>query len=56
MKLVIQKEIQEGAVLQQEFIVEFVVCYEMCTDCHRIEAKDYWKAVVQVSHIRTCLI
>lgn len=20
----------------------------MCTDCHRIEAKDYWKAVVQL--------
>lgn len=47
-KLSVQKEIQEGAVLQQEFIIEFVVTSQMCDDCHRIEAKDYWSAVVQV--------
>ncbi|KAK3885813.1 hypothetical protein Pcinc_010007 [Petrolisthes cinctipes] len=47
-KLAVQKEIQEGAVLQQDFIVEFVVIGQMCDDCHRIEAKDYWRAIVQV--------
>ncbi|XP_069939784.1 60S ribosomal export protein NMD3 [Cherax quadricarinatus] len=47
-KIAVQKEIQAGAVLQQEFIVEFVVVGQMCDDCHRVEAKDYWGAVVQV--------
>ncbi|KAG0724939.1 60S ribosomal export protein NMD3 [Chionoecetes opilio] len=47
-KLVVQKEIQEGAILQQDFIVEYVIAGQMCDDCHRVEAKDYWKAVVQV--------
>ncbi|XP_064093527.1 60S ribosomal export protein NMD3-like [Macrobrachium nipponense] len=47
-KLCVQKEIQAGAVLQQDFIVEFVVVHQMCDDCHRVEAKDYWRALVQV--------
>lgn len=47
-KLVVQKEIQAGAVLQQDFIVEYVIAGQMCDDCHRVEAKDYWRAVVQV--------
>lgn len=37
-----------GAILQQVFVVEFVIQYQMCDDCHRVEAKDFWKAVVQV--------
>lgn len=37
-----------GAVLQQVFVVEYIVQSQMCEDCHRIEAKDFWKAVVQV--------
>uniref|UniRef100_A0AAV2IZB8 60S ribosomal export protein NMD3 n=1 Tax=Knipowitschia caucasica TaxID=637954 RepID=A0AAV2IZB8_KNICA len=37
-----------GAILQQVFVVEFVVLSQMCDDCHRVEAKDFWKAVVQV--------
>ena len=32
----------------QTFIVEYVVNHQMCDDCHRVEAKDYWKAVVQI--------
>jgi len=47
-KLAIQKEIEAGAVLQQECIVEFVINNFMCPDCHRVEAKDYWKAMVQI--------
>ncbi|TMS07286.1 60S ribosomal export protein NMD3 [Larimichthys crocea] len=48
MKVTIQKEVMNGAILQQVFVVEFVVQYQMCDDCHRVEAKDFWKAVVQV--------
>lgn len=47
-KLCVQKEIQAGAVLQQDFVVEFVIVHHMCDDCHRVEAKDYWRALVQV--------
>ncbi|CAH1239124.1 NMD3 [Branchiostoma lanceolatum] len=57
LKLTIQKEVVNGAILQQVFVVEFVVSNQMCEDCHRVEAKDYWKAVVQVrqktSHKKT---
>ncbi|XP_016360977.1 60S ribosomal export protein NMD3 [Sinocyclocheilus anshuiensis] len=48
MKLTIQKEVMNGAILQQVFVVEFVIQPQMCEDCHRVEAKDFWKAVVQV--------
>lgn len=37
-----------GAVLQQVFVVEFTVNNNMCDDCHRVEAKDFWRAVVQI--------
>ncbi|XP_070533793.1 60S ribosomal export protein NMD3-like [Ptychodera flava] len=47
-KLTIQKEVMGGAVLQQVFVVEYLVQNYMCIDCHRVEAKDYWKACVQV--------
>ncbi|XP_071115506.1 60S ribosomal export protein NMD3-like [Haliotis cracherodii] len=47
-KLSVQKEVMNGAVLQQVFVVEFVVNSQICEDCQRVEAKDYWKAVVQV--------
>ncbi|XP_019861710.1 PREDICTED: 60S ribosomal export protein NMD3-like, partial [Amphimedon queenslandica] len=47
-KLTIQKEVLAGTLLQQVFVVEFIVHHQMCEDCQRREAKDYWKAVVQV--------
>ncbi|XP_043223415.1 60S ribosomal export protein NMD3-like isoform X2 [Amphibalanus amphitrite] len=47
-KLTIQKEVMNGTILQQVFIVEFVVNTQMCGDCHRAEAKDFWKAQVQL--------
>lgn len=47
-KLTIQKEVLNGAILEQSFVVEFVVNTQLCTDCHRQEAKDFWKANVQV--------
>jgi len=48
LKLSIQAEVHGGAILQQTFVVEFVVAYHMCPDCHRVEAKDHWNAIVQV--------
>jgi nonsense-mediated mRNA decay protein 3 len=47
-KLTVQKEVAQGAILQQTFIVEFTIFNQICDDCQRIEAKDYWKALVQV--------
>ncbi|XP_068986917.1 60S ribosomal export protein NMD3 [Bombus flavifrons] len=47
-KLTVQAEVMGGTVLQQVFIVEYTVNHQMCNDCHRTEAKDYWRALVQV--------
>nr|XP_032834493.1 60S ribosomal export protein NMD3 [Petromyzon marinus] len=56
-KLTIQKEVMNGVVLQQVFVLELIVSHQMCDDCHRVEAKDFWKAVVQLrqkaSHKKT---
>ena len=41
-------QVVNGAVMQQSFIVEFVVNNQMCDECHRVEAKDYWRSCVQV--------
>ncbi|GBN49555.1 60S ribosomal export protein NMD3 [Araneus ventricosus] len=46
-KLIVQKGVF-GVVLQQELIVEYEVQTFMCGDCHKNEAKNFWKAVVQV--------
>lgn len=58
-KLTIQQEVYTGAVLQQIFVVEYVVANQMCDQCHRREAKDTWNAVVQarqkVRHKKTFL-
>ncbi|RWS10009.1 60S ribosomal export protein NMD3-like protein [Dinothrombium tinctorium] len=47
-KLKIQKEVFGGAILQQSFVVEYVVNNFTCDACHRREAKDFWRALVQV--------
>lgn len=47
-KLTVQKEVMNGAMLQQTFVVEYTVQSHMCDDCHRVEAKDFWRAVVQI--------
>lgn len=46
-KLTVQKDVG-GAVLQQTCMIEFTVVNQICDDCQRVEAKDYWKCVVQV--------
>ncbi|KAJ3384961.1 hypothetical protein HDU92_003312 [Lobulomyces angularis] len=56
-KLTIQKEVYSSAILQQVFIVEYVVSTQQCDECMRVAAQLTWKASVQVrqkvSHKRT---
>ncbi|VDO81602.1 unnamed protein product [Heligmosomoides polygyrus] len=47
-KLTIQKEVFSSTILQQTFVVEFAVHNQMCDDCRRAEANDFWRACVQV--------
>ena len=59
-KLTVQGEVLSGAVLQQTFVVEYVVEPHMCPDCARRAANpDTWTACVQVrqhvAHKRTFL-
>ena len=46
-----------GTILQQAFVVEYVIENYTCENCHRVAAKDTWQAVVQlrqkVSRTRT---
>ncbi|WOG82842.1 hypothetical protein DCAR_0102010 [Daucus carota subsp. sativus] len=57
-KLRVQKEVLNGAVLEQTCTVEYVVQDQMCESCTRVQANpDQWVAAVQlrqhVSHRRT---
>jgi len=48
-RLTIQKEVFHNAILQQEFVVEFVVEHQQCDACKKDAANvDAWQAVVQV--------
>jgi len=44
----VSQAIDDTYEVKQEFPVEYVVAKEFCGDCHRIEAKDFWKATIQV--------
>lgn len=59
LRIAIQQEVQHGAILDQPLEIEFIEAGGMCNDCHRMEAKDFWKCVVQVrqkrSHKKTFL-
>ena len=56
-KLTIQKEVFTGTILQQAFVVEYVVHTFQCPSCQAVLADIGWAAVVQVrqraSHKRT---
>lgn len=58
-KLTVQKEVFHGAILQQQFIVEFVIQNQQCTDCQKSYTEHTWAAVVQirqqVEHKKTML-
>ena len=59
-KLTVQKEVFSGALLQQSFIVEFIVASQQCTDCQKSFTEHTWTAVVQVrqkvQHKKTMLM
>lgn len=56
-KLLIQKEVMNGLVLQQSTIVEFVIRNQQCVQCQASFAQGAWHSIVQVrqraSHKRT---
>jgi nonsense-mediated mRNA decay protein 3 len=47
-KLTVHGEVLGGAMLEQVFVVDYIVSHQMCDDCHRSEAQNFWRAVVQV--------
>jgi len=47
-KLTIQKEVFHSTILQQAFVIEYIVQNLFCPDCQRAEAKLTWRAVAQV--------
>ncbi|KAF2310151.1 hypothetical protein GH714_006755 [Hevea brasiliensis] len=57
-KLKIQKDVFNGTILEQSYVVEYVVQPHLCENCSRVQVNpDQWVAVVQlrqhVSHRRT---
>ncbi|KAK4360039.1 hypothetical protein RND71_022268 [Anisodus tanguticus] len=57
-RLRVQKEVLNGAVIEQSYVVEYVVQDQMCESCSKVQANpDQWVAAVQlrqhVSHRRT---
>jgi len=50
-KLTVQAEVMNGAILQQTFVVEYVVEPHMCMDCTRANTNtSVWTACAQVWH------
>ncbi|KAK1747630.1 60S ribosomal export protein NMD3 [Skeletonema marinoi] len=58
-RLTIQREVLTGTILQQSFIVEFVVRNQQCVECQAAFRTGSWKSLVQVrqrvNHKRTFL-
>ena len=49
-KVTVQAEVLNGAILQQSFVVEYVVENNMCPDCQKQNANpNTWVAAVQVT-------
>lgn len=46
--MTVQSEVIGGTIIQQVFIVDYTVENLMCDACHRTEAQDFWRAIVQV--------
>jgi len=58
-RLTVQKEVHSGTILQQSFVVEFVVRNQQCIECQAEFRQGSWKSLVQVRqrvrHKRTFL-
>lgn len=48
LKLTVQKEVMNGAVLQEAVVIEYVVRNQQCPDCQASYTTGAWKAIVQV--------
>ena len=59
-KLTIQREVFAATILQQSFVVEYVVSGLQCGDCQKLQAQNTWTAVCQVrqkvNHKRTLFL
>ncbi|KAF2736164.1 nonsense-mediated mRNA decay protein-like protein 3 [Polyplosphaeria fusca] len=59
LRISVQQEIAEGAIMQQAFEVEFTQNFHQCPDCKKSYTHNTWRAVVQVRqkvpHKRTFL-
>jgi nonsense-mediated mRNA decay protein 3 len=57
LKITIQKEVMNGAILQQAAVINFTIRNQQCKNCEASYAQGAWHAVVQVrqrvSHKRT---
>ncbi len=47
-KLTIQKEVFTSTILQQMFVVEFVVHTQQCEQCVKLQSEHTWVASVQL--------
>mmetsp|Transcript_16199 Transcript_16199/g.30605 ORF Transcript_16199/g.30605 Transcript_16199/m.30605 type:complete len:528 (-) Transcript_16199:165-1748(-) len=47
-KLTVQKEVFNNAIIQQTFVVEFIVANQQCPDCQKSYTEHTWESVVQV--------
>lgn len=56
-KLTIQREVLNGAIMQQATVVEYTIRNQQCEHCQKSYAQGAWQAIVQVrqrvSHKRT---
>lgn len=58
-RLTVQKEVQRGTIVEQSFVVVFIVRNQQCTECQAEFRQGSWKSLVQVrqrvGHKRTFL-
>jgi nonsense-mediated mRNA decay protein 3 len=47
-KLTVQKEVMNGAILQQSFIVEYIIKNQQCEDCNSLFSNLSWRGCCQV--------
>ena len=48
LKLTVQKEVSNGAIMQQSMVVELIVHHMQCEDCQRTYTPHVWNAIAQV--------
>lgn len=51
-KLTVQKEVFNGIIMEQTFVVEFIVANQQCTDCQASFTEHTWESCVQLRQHR----